>query len=41
MSGYAVYVYSAWLIAYLAIGICILRDRRKINALLREVHRDQ
>ena len=41
MSGYAVYVYSAWVIAFLAIGVCILRDRRKIKVLLREVYGDQ
>ncbi|MFI4955853.1 MAG: heme exporter protein CcmD [Gammaproteobacteria bacterium] len=41
MSGYAVYVYSAWAIAYLAIGVCIVRERRKLKALLREVSRDQ
>ena len=41
MSGYAVYVYSAWVIAYLVIGICVVRDRRKMKALLREVRHDQ
>lgn len=40
MSGYAVYVYSAWAIAYVAIGVRLYQDRCKLRLLLKKVSRD-
>lgn len=41
MSGYALYVYSAWLIAYSAMGMCVLRDHARLAALKKKVIHDQ
>lgn len=41
MGGYGVYVYGAWLIAYLAMGIVVYRDHVTLRALIKGATHDQ
>lgn len=41
MGDYAVYVYSAWIIVYVAMGVRVWRDRARLVALQKKVTHDE